>query len=152
MSTGRRWWVGGALAAAVAGCGLSAPNGVTGVVKLDGKPVPRANVRFVSQTQGGRDALGFTNERGEFRLTTFSSDDGALPGKYKVVIGQPADEVIEAPKTKTADEAMKAAAEGKVKVRKTTLVIPDHYTRPEHTPLVQDIPANGPIVLEVQGK
>ena len=75
---------------AAAGCGRgSGPVPLRGVVKLDGQPVANAAVVFVAQTPGGRDAYGSTDANGAFRLTTTKPDDGALPGKYKVVI-QPA--------------------------------------------------------------
>src|SRR5262245_18076613 len=75
---------------AAAGCGQgSGPVPVRGVVKLDGQPVANAAVVFVAQAPGGRDAYGSTDANGVFRLTTTSPDDGALRGKYKVVI-QPA--------------------------------------------------------------
>src|SRR5262249_16665434 len=80
----------GALAVLCAGCGRgSGPVPVRGVVKLEGQPVANAAVVFVAQDPGGRDAYGPTAARGAFRLTRTNPDDGALPGKYKVVI-QPA--------------------------------------------------------------
>ena len=80
----------GVLVVLCAGCGHgSGPVPVRGVVKVEGQPVANAAVVFVAQDPGGRDAYGSTDANGVFRLTTTNPDDGALPGKYKVVI-QPA--------------------------------------------------------------
>ena len=71
----------------VTGCGHRRPTTypVSGVVTLDGKPVSGATVMLRPEA-GGRPAVGTTNERGEFKLTTFQQNDGALPGKYAVSV------------------------------------------------------------------
>ena len=72
---------------ALAGCGREATtNPVHGTVTLDGRPLARATVQFLAQDPGGRDALGTTDANGLFRLSTFKPRDGALAGKYKVVV------------------------------------------------------------------
>ncbi len=73
----------------VAGCS-SAPDDrpelaeVTGVVTLDGKPVPKASVAF-SPTNGMRGASGQTNEAGEFELS-YAACMGAPLGEHTVEI------------------------------------------------------------------
>src|SRR5262245_39633386 len=77
----------------VAGCGDGGPSpvAVKGVLKLDGKPVAGAVVGFHPEAAGGKPAFGTTDAEGAFRLTTERPGDGALPGKYKIVIQPPAE-------------------------------------------------------------
>jgi len=56
---------------------------VTGDVKIDGQPLASGMVIFMSES--GRAAKGKLNN-GSFQLGTYVDDDGALPGRYKVVI------------------------------------------------------------------
>lgn len=74
------------LAVALVGCGGSGleVSEVKGVVTLDGKPLPNAVVTF-SPVEPGPNAIGKTNEAGEYQLMT-SRQLGAVPGKYKVSI------------------------------------------------------------------
>ena len=76
-----------ALLAGVIGCGPRRPTTypVSGVVTLDGKPVQGATVMLRPEV-GGRPAVGTTNQRGEFKLTTFDQNDGALPGQHVVTV------------------------------------------------------------------
>src|SRR5260370_18785229 len=67
------------------GCGKGNVTKVEGVVTLDGKPLPGATLSFVPVGEG-KPAFGRTDNVGSFRLTTFRTDDGALPGEYQVVI------------------------------------------------------------------
>ena len=132
---------------AAAGCGGgSGPTPVRGFVKLDGKPVANAAVVFIAQTPNGRDAYASTNANGEFRLTTTNPDDGALPGKYKVVI-QPAGEGGGA--TPFDDPAKPPAASPKAASGPR---IPTKYTVVGQTPLTQDVPPSGPVVFDLQSK
>ncbi len=76
------------LSVVLAGCGGSGfpkTYKVSGTVKQGGKPVDGALVTFLS-TEGGKSAVGSTNDKGEFKLSTFGPGDGALPGAYKVTI------------------------------------------------------------------
>ena len=76
----------------LAGCGgESGPDliDVSGVVTLDGEPLPNATVRFVPEESAGdnmRAATGETDDDGEYTLEYSLSRSGALPGKYKVAI------------------------------------------------------------------
>jgi hypothetical protein len=58
---------------------------VNGRVVLDGQPLPNAAVVFQPQA-GGRPAHGVTNADGVFFLTTFSLQDGAIPGMHDVTV------------------------------------------------------------------
>jgi len=58
---------------------------VRGNVTHRGKPVAGASVAFL--TPGApRAAVGTTDEAGNFRLTTFEPDDGAIPGTHEVTV------------------------------------------------------------------
>ena len=80
------------LAAAVGGCSrsrLPPLAKVTGVVRLDGKPIAGAEVRFVPDTDKGPDgrmATGSTDADGRFALSCFTRGDGALVGFHRVAI------------------------------------------------------------------
>jgi|GEM_PF-412649 len=84
----------GAIAAALmltgSGCGGGAAKlyKVSGKVTLDGKPVSHATVQFepIDPAGGQKPASGQTGEDGTFSLTTNTSGDGAIAGKYKVAI------------------------------------------------------------------
>ncbi len=78
------------LSTCLVGCGdkLSGPatEPVSGVVTLDGTPVPQANVVFLPDAKNGKPASGVTDENGRYELTTFNPKDGAMAGSYKVMI------------------------------------------------------------------
>ncbi len=80
------------LLAAIPACGGGAikTEGVTGVVTLDGEPLPNATVYFtpVDKTSGAQQSVGRTNEAGEYKLQTLlgAADAGTTPGDYVVTI------------------------------------------------------------------
>ncbi len=73
------------------GCGANGPQGpekqatvpATGVLKYRGKPVPDAHVQFQS-LDGKVSSHGATDASGSFTLSTYGSQDGLPPGRYKV--------------------------------------------------------------------
>lgn len=79
----------------VVGCGSSEPTPVPtkGVVKTkNGRPCDNALVVFHPIDQGHLNdpkPVATTNTEGEFVLTTFSVNDGALPGEYSVTVVWP---------------------------------------------------------------
>ena len=78
--------------AALPGCGRSGPKtvSVSGKVTYKGKPVSKGNVVFqpVDLPKGRpfRPSRGELREDGSYRMSTFSRDDGPMPGKYRVII------------------------------------------------------------------
>lgn len=80
------------LLAAIPACGGGAikTEGVTGVVTLDGEPLPNATVYFtpVDKASGAQQSVGRTNEAGEYKLQTLlgAADAGTTPGDYVVTI------------------------------------------------------------------
>jgi hypothetical protein len=75
------------LLAAMPACGPSGPRPVpvSGTVTVDGQPMAGASVMFMPQSEG-RPGVGVTDEAGKFRLTSGSSQEGVLPGPYKVTV------------------------------------------------------------------
>lgn len=144
----RRHWLPILLIAGV-GCSGGGPVAVRGTVKLDGQPLAGASVLFIAQSPGGKDATGFTDANGMFRLSTYQPSDGALPGKYKVIVQVPAAADDSAPVAASQEEAQQAPARPGKPKRPATL-IPARYSRPDQTVLVQDVPARGDVVFELQ--
>ena len=106
-----RTFAAGLLAAglvAVCGCGNSGYTAVTGVVLLDGEPVPEASVAFVPEDPRGEGATGFTDESGRFTMKS-TNTDGVKPGKYKVRIQAFAEK---APPTKGMSQVMAEKFQG----------------------------------------
>ena len=60
---------------------------VTGVVKVNGKPIEGAIVAFQIDS-GKENAIGTTNASGEFKLSMFRPSDGAIPGQYRVAVSK----------------------------------------------------------------
>jgi hypothetical protein len=79
------------LGALAAGCGSETKPPpvdvypVTGSVNYKGQPVVGADITFFN-TEADRSSFGRTDDRGEYRLTTFSMNDGAVAGKHIVTI------------------------------------------------------------------
>ena len=71
-------------------CGCTKPPAelakATGVVTLDGVPVAEAKIMFHPTAGGARTSYGTTNEKGEFKASTFGMYDGALVGHHQVTI------------------------------------------------------------------
>jgi hypothetical protein len=133
-----------------AGCGDS-PVPVRGTVTLDGTPVAGALVLFLPEGGTGRQASGQTGSDGSFQLTTSSSNDGALRGKYKVVVQY--SEGPEAPPGGNVKDVMLGLEKAqKAKRPPPKYVIPERYSNPEKTELRQEVPANGPVTLALVTK
>jgi hypothetical protein len=132
------------------GCG-GRTKPVRGVVTLDGTPVAGATVLFMPDGQdGGRPASGFTSSDGTFQLTTFKPDDGALPGKYRVLIqkteaakdpGTAQQSALQRARAKIEDRSLK-------KRRKPTL--PRAYAKFDTTPLRCTVPVtDDPVTFDL---
>jgi hypothetical protein len=134
---------------------------VEGIVTLDGKPLPAATVTFVP-VGDGRAASGRSENDGSFRLTTYRTDDGALPGDYKVtvVVEKPVDErsVGRDPSTLTDQELMEQrmthSPMGKKKAfaakKKAISPIPTIYGDAKTTPLKEVVPPTGKVEVPLR--
>ncbi len=78
--------------AAIAGCDhgpVTPPTApVHGRVTFQGKPVEGAQVAFYCQKPGARPAVGKTDVDGVYRLSTFTTNDGAMIGQHGVTISK----------------------------------------------------------------
>jgi hypothetical protein len=95
--TGKRLWaLGVALAVTLAGSGCAkTPPPVTevsGVVLLNGKPLPHAKVEFVPELSdfgAEMNSTAITDEQGRFTLTcAHESQPGAVVGKHHVLVSE----------------------------------------------------------------
>jgi|GEM_PF-344354 len=98
------------------GSGFASRYPVTGKVTYKGEPVKSAAINFIPVDPEGRPAGGRVKD-GEYVLTTVDTDDGAIPGKYKVIVDD----------RELDPDAMRTAADAEAKKKKTTYaVIPQH--------------------------
>jgi hypothetical protein len=132
------------------GCGPTVH--VKGRVTLGGKPVPGATVLFVPEPGGdGRPASGWTDDAGEFQLTTYRPKDGAVRGTYRVVVRKtegvatPPDP-DHASRARFRDHLKRIAA----RERKRPLISPV-YGDAASTPLRCTVPADSTLTLELSG-
>lgn len=149
----RSLWGGAAVALALvgAGCGGNSPVSVRGTVTLDGRPVEGATVLFIPEGEG-RQATGQTGADGSFRLTTVTSNDGAFPGNYKVVVQYT--EGVEPPPAENVRDAMQGMEKAQRTAKKAApkYVIPARYSDPAKTELRQAVPTDGPVNLALVSK
>lgn len=74
------------------GCGggsnekLAKVYSVDGVVKYQGQPVEGATIKFTATGTESRTSFGKSDANGEFNITTFTKDDGALVGTHAVTV------------------------------------------------------------------
>ena len=115
---------------------------------MDGKPVAGASIQFVPQSNG-RDATGETDKEGQFVMSTFKPRDGVLPGSYKVVISPPTGSA-DPTQYASADAAMAAASRPQAKKESPKPLFSTKYTRPDQTPLTQEVPVAGKLVFELK--
>lgn len=87
----RMGFVGLALLALGCGSGGGEPPApvypVSGKVTFKGQPVVGADITFHHESTD-RSAFGRTDDAGEYKLTTFSANDGAVEGKHGVTISK----------------------------------------------------------------
>jgi hypothetical protein len=152
-----------ALLVAAAGCAggkKTAP--VRGAVTLDGKPVSLVSVVFLPQREGGMMAQGVTNKDGDFELTTYKPNDGALPGEYRVVVTKidevPPADLRDLPAEMSAEEIMKkvvprvmAKMAQHKKVNKP-MPFPKIYGDAKRSPLKCSVPVDGKVTLPLDSK
>ena len=108
----------GLMALLASGCSGGGPKRpplgkVSGTVTYKGKPVSGAVVSFMME-RAPRAATGTTDSNGNYKLTTFDTNDGALVGTHKVTVTKiPLPASGESSKSNTPDDLAKIIAEGK---------------------------------------
>lgn len=133
-----------------AGCKQSGPVVVpaSGIVTLDGKPLVGARVTFISDLPPSTKEFpptpqGTSDDTGRFKLSISGADEGAVPGKYKVIVSlivakegvaiQPGMDVRQLMMSGQAEES-----------------VPAVYTDPARTPLNVEIPVDGSDALNLE--
>ncbi|GAB4138229.1 MAG: hypothetical protein Tsb009_06220 [Planctomycetaceae bacterium] len=114
---------------------------VTGTVTYRDRPVVGAKVIFIGPKDVPQ-ATGITDSEGRFRLTTYNSGDGAVPGDYTVTVskyiapasGPPANESMEQAAARAKKKPKKASAGG-------TSALPAHYADPSKSGLQYKVAA-----------
>lgn len=84
----------GAAALILSGCGAPNMAPVKGRVVFNGQPVADASLTFApqgeeGQKETGKPGTGYTDENGDFELSTFKKYDGALIGTHSVTVMLP---------------------------------------------------------------
>jgi hypothetical protein len=110
---------------------------VSGIVRHNGQPLANAYVGFWPEEVGVRAASGSTDANGHYRLTTFRANDGAMVGKYKIMVR--AEEIPEGP-PKSADD---------MTLKRGKLLTPPHYSNAETSGLTADV-AKGNNVIDLE--
>ena len=135
-----------------AGCGGGGPVPVRGRVLLDDTPVAGATVTLLP-IEGGHPAAGLTDANGAFRLTTFKRDDGALPGRYKIVVTK-TDALPPPPEGEygDADRIIKHGLAVKAPRDKQKPALPAVYADAARTPLRCTLPADAVLMVPLDSK
>lgn len=124
---------------AITGCGSHSdgrpkPVPVSGLVLVDDKPSQGTRVVFAPDGHQYA-AAGITGPDGRFKLQTFQANDGAVPGKYKIIASN--FEVIENPNGSVTENHF----------------LPSMYLDPEQSGLSAVVLDEGPnnVTLELTG-
>lgn len=129
--------IGLCLAAAGCGGGPPRPLAVRGQVTYQGRPLARGTVTFIP-AEPGPPATGQIQPDGQYTLSTFRPGDGALPGRYTVMVIAVGDTVGRLP-----DEGNPPAA----------LLIPRKYASHRTSELIADVwQTENVIPLELRDK
>jgi hypothetical protein len=127
------------------GCSVE-PKPVEGTLTLDGKPLSKATVVFVSENEKdphnhARSAYASTDENGRFHLLT-RNQEGAFPGDYKVTVSRFV--YPEGTKEPTTPGEIKQLSH----LRQEG--VPTRYTKFEETPLRISVPRGGTKDISLQ--
>jgi hypothetical protein len=151
--------IGFVVLAALTGCGgkkRTTPVEGQVVWAEGGAPIEGATVTFVSDSNPS--ASGVTNSDGKFKLTTYTTGDGAVPGDYKVTITKTAK--VETGTNKNLkdmdpNERMKImasanAAENKGGRSESKDELPKEYENKDKSQLKVQVPPATPIVFKLR--
>jgi hypothetical protein len=131
---------------------------VRGQVTLDRKPVAGATVVFLCQG-APRPAVGTTDSSGNFQLTTFEPNDGAVVGTHVVTVKKGASQSekagaaneaeAELDSAKEIDDAVKRSMSARRKAPKAKAEIPAKYGHRSTSNLSKDVVA-GENVIDIE--
>jgi hypothetical protein len=156
MLSPRSTLIGTVCLALLLGCGggSSAPKvktyPVTGSVAYNGQPLAGAVVVFKSDDEALPGASGITDKEGKFTLSTYSVNDGAPAGLFKITVTKddpskkaaPMDESMLNDPSKMMGNYSKSI-EGDGVVKKATFFLPAKYASHTTTPLSETVKAEG---------
>ena len=111
---------------------------VSGNITFRGQPVEGASIAFYSESSA-RLASGLTDASGRFHLTSFNTNDGALPGLHKVVVTKSVVDDQEQ-QALSMDEALKTRSTQ----RRARQALPKKYASADTTPLEVTVAEDGP--------
>lgn len=117
---------------------------VQGKVTYKGKPVAGADVTFRSESVE-RSAFGRTDDQGNYKLSTFGANDGAVAGKHSVVIIKG---VAEPAKPEAPVESAEYVPPGYEKVKpqpKAKSDFPEKYSKPATSGLLAIVNDDGKV-------
>ena len=110
---------------------------VSGTVKFKGAPLANATVTFVPEGSSPRNPYGTTDKDGNFQLTSYDTNDGAVPGDYIVlIVAKPADG--KKPEERTASDMIALGPGGSLKAEDT---VPTKYADKKTSDLKRSIVA-----------
>jgi len=141
----------------LAGCGSQQPTNrppvypVSGKITYKGAPVAGADIKFDADGQE-RAAFGRTDDQGNYKLTTFGSNDGAVEGKHSVSITKyqpPQESVAVEADTESPEYVPPGLNEGE-KMPELKNEIPDKYAKPETSGLVVMVNSDGENKLDFE--
>ena len=116
---------------------------VAGTVTMNGQPVADANLNF-QLADGTRGTVGVTDAQGRYELTTFTADDGALPGEYRVAVTQ-----FEKPAPGAAVDEDHPNYDPDAPAFVPQNLLPDRYANPETSGLTATV-TEGPNTVDFQ--
>jgi hypothetical protein len=119
---------------------------VSGSIKFKGAPLPNATVTFLPEGSSPRNPFGTTDASGNFKLTSYDTDDGAVPGDYVVVIvaGVAADG--KKPEERTAQDMINMGPGGKIP---NQTVVPEKYKERKTSGLKRSVVAGDANVFNI---
>jgi hypothetical protein len=112
---------------------------VTGTVTYKGLPVEGATVSFLGNGET-RAAVGLTDAKGHFELTTFDAGDGAVPGNHQVTVTK-----FVAKSTGAAKENMEDASKRSPEAQNEPpqSLIPERYANASTTDITREVKPSG---------
>jgi hypothetical protein len=138
------------LAVVLIGCGGKGPIPVQGVVTLEGTPVAGATVLFMPDGQdGARPASALTLSDGTFRLMTYTANDGALAGKYRVLVQKTEAAKDQGAAERSVLDKAKAKLDAESSQKRQKPALPEAYARFDTTPLRCTVPVTGAVTLDL---
>jgi hypothetical protein len=116
-----------------------------GLVTYQGKPLEGATIVLSPTGEGKHGASAMSDANGQFQLSTFPPDLGAVPGDYKVAVSKQSVVVIPEPPPGMHAEDMPRPPKPKA-------LIPDKFANPEKSGLTTNIPEAGKTDIQIELK